>query len=1284
MAWRFLPARRMPRCRGGRPAGRKLTAIVAAVAMVTSLVIPVAAQNDPPARPTGLRLSAPSHELVRLTWRNPGDSSITGYRILRRLADYTTSFGEIDTVTGSNVTSYEDDSVVAGTTYYYSIKAVNSAGDSEESDGMFGLYIRVPAVPINDSPVVTGSTAVNFTENGTKTVARYRARDPDSNQFTWDLEGEDEDDFSITDGVLAFRSPPDFENPTDRGAGSGDNDYEVTVRALDDDSAVGELDVVVSVVGVNEPPTFTAGDTAVSYTEDGTGIVQTYLAMDPEGKEISWSLSGTDRGDFTIAGGELNFVAPPDFDAPTDSNRNNEYVVTVVASDGAKTSTRSVTVTVEDVDELGAVTLSSPQPMVDIDLTATLSDPDGRITSIEWRWDSQEGGTGPWVLISSANSARFRPRASDAGDRLRVEVRYDDRSGSKSLTSAETRVVQPLRSNNLRPVFASQSFTYAVAENTSSGQNVGDPVEATDEDVSSLVYSLSGTDAAAFTVDSSSGQIATSVPLDYETKRTYGVNVVATDSSGVSQSVAVTINVEDVEELLSAVTGDTPVEYAEDRTDAVATYTATDPDGTAVTWSLSGVDAGRFDISNRGVLSLAIRPDFDDPADQGGNNTYDVTVEASSGGDDSSLPVMVMVTDIDEPLVLTGDGSVRFAENRSSSETVHTYEADDPEGEAVVWTLEGADRELFTIVGGELKFEASPDHENPTDRGTNGSYDVTVVASDKRHTAERDVTVAVTDVDEPATLTFSSQQPQAGTALTARLTDPDARIRVSSWRWHKSPTGTDPWLDATGRGARSAKYTPGEGAAPPDGDEGLYLRVSVTYADAFGSKALELITTRTVRAEPPTNSPPVFSSTDGRRSISEDAAPGQDIGAAFSATDTDTGDTSLSYSLAGTDADSFDIDASTGQLTTRAALDYEAKSSYEVTVRVTDPSNAFDDVAVTVGVENVEENGTVTLSGVPPEVGTRLTATLTDPDGDISDLGWQWQRSTSRDGVWTDIFAATSQTYTPTGAHTDYDTDYYLRAVASYKDGSSPNTLETADGTTLEIVERVQQQQRDTSTDTDDDDDDDRSTSSGGSSGTSSGGGTGVTQRPDPEPEPEDEIFSDIADTPSVHRRAVQTLSDEGVLDGTGCGRGRLCPQDHLLRWEMAVWLTRVVDDGVDPLPTGKSRFSDVDADEWWSPHVERLANLGITEGCTTEPLSYCPDEPVTRAQMASFLVRAFELPRAGSAGFEDTAGNVHARNIDAIYAAEITIGCATIPLTYCPDQSVTRAQMASFLIRGR
>ena len=356
-------------------------------------------------------------------------------------------------------------------------------------------------------------------------------------------------------------------------------------------------------------------------------------------------------------------------------------------------------------------------------------------------------------------------------------------------------------------------------------------------------------------------------------------------------------------------------------------------------------------------------------------------------------------------------------------------------------------------------------------------------------------------------------------------------------------------------------------------------------------------------------------------------------------------------------------------------------------MRATDLSAAFDDVAVTITVGNVEEDGTVTLSGGPPKVGTKLTARLTDPDGDIYGLTWQWQRSKNRASGWTDIFAATSETYTPTGAHTD---DYYLRAVASYKDGFAPNTPDMASGTSLEIVEMVQQQQRNTGTGTEHRHEHrhrhrhrHRHEYRRLRTGT---GSTTVTQRPDPEPEPdEEEIFSDIDDASSVHRAAVQTLSDEGVFDGTGCGDGRLCPRDSLLRWEMAVWLVRVVDDGVDPIPTGRSRFDDVDADIWWSPFVERLADLGITKGCDTESVSYCPDQPVTRDQMASFLVRAFKLTLGEeSAGFVDTTGSVHARNIDAIFAAEITTGCVADPLTYCPRRSTTRAQMASFLIRGR
>ena len=69
---------------------------------------------------------------------------------------------------------------------------------------------------------------------------------------------------------------------------------------------------------------------------------------------------------------------------------------------------------------------------------------------------------------------------------------------------------------------------------------------------------------------------------------------------------------------------------------------------------------------------------------------------------------------------------------------------------------------------------------------------------------------------------------------------------------------------------------------------------------------------------------------------------------------------------------------------------------------------------------------------------------------------------------------------------------------------------------------------------------------------------------------------------------------------------------------------------------------------------------------------------------MASFLVRALNLPAAQPAGFTDVVvGSTHAADINALFAAEVTRGCRQVPLRYCPDSPVTRAQMASFLVRA-
>ena len=175
--------------------------------------------------------------------------------------------------------------------------------------------------------------------------------------------------------------------------------------------------------------------------------------------------------------------------------------------------------------------------------------------------------------------------------------------------------------------------------------------------------------------------------------------------------------------------------------------------------------------------------------------------------------------------------------------------------------------------------------------------------------------------------------------------------------------------------------------------------------------------------------------------------------------------------------------------------------------------------------------------------------------------------------------------------------------------------------------------------------------------------------------------FSDVEGT--THEEAIRALAEEGVFEGTECRPGEFCPTDPVERWVVAVWLVRILDGG-DPPPVETTRFADVDASQWWAPYVERLADLGVTTGCDTQPARFCPYETTNRARMASFLVRAFDLPSAPPAGFADVEGGAHAANIDALAASGITSGCKTQPLRYCPRRDTTRAQMATFLTRAR
>ena len=455
---------------------------------------------------------------------------------------------------------------------------------------------------------------------------------------------------------------------------------------------------------------------------------------------------------------------------------------------------------------------------------------------------------------------------------------------------------------------------------------------------------------------------------------------------------------------------------------------ATDADSDTLTYSLDATSAASFDISSTtGQLQTKAALDFED------KSSYTVTVSVrdskDSNGDadevtDDTITVTIQVANLNEaPVFPTSETGMRSVyENTGAGMNIGApVAATDDDNDTLTYSLDVTSRATFDIVAttGQLQTKAALDYETGTI-----SYTVTVTAVDPSGADDTiTVTITVNNVDEPGTVTLSSTQPIEGTPLTATLDDPDDVSGSATWSWARSPNGTSSWTLISG--ATSASYT------PVPADVGRYLRVTTSYTDGEGSgKSAQGVSANRVQPAPVApNEPPVFLTNTTLRNVDENTVAGVNIGDPVAATDADS-DT-LTYSLDATSAASFDIDAASGQLRTKAALNFETTPSYSVTVTATDTGAATDTIIITITVNNLEEPGTVTLSSLQPQVATQLTATLADPDDVSGSVTWLWERSPDGTSSWTPISGATTDSYTPVFD----DVGDYLRATASYIDG---------------------------------------------------------------------------------------------------------------------------------------------------------------------------------------------------------------------------------------------------------
>ena len=454
----------------------------------------------------------------------------------------------------------------------------------------------------------------------------------------------------------------------------------------------------------------------IEYAENDTGPVATFTADDPEDRMVYWSLLDTlpslvptvdgtdltnddfeDNGDFSIsADGVLSFNIPPDHEMPMGGGTeddSNTYNIVVVASDDApgagdmiKMGYKKVTVMVTDVDEPGVVTLSSLQPQVGTDLTATLVDPEvpsptAADNDLTWKWEKSQDKSS-WEPIDGAGTdTMYGPDASTEDYYLRATATYTDSDNEERTASAvsvnKVRAAPDTTDADAAFPTASGANNRNVDENSPADTKVGKPVAATDTADEVLTYSLTGTDADSFRIDPETGQITVGplTMLDEETKSTYSVTVSVIGAGGSVETQDVEITVNDVNEAPMVTQGVTMMELAEydadtDASDAdtedtrattVSTYAASDPENDTPTWSLKGADMDKLMIASGGALTFKKAPNYEMPADAGRDNVYNVTVVATDTGTGkgnkmtAERMVVIMVTNVDE------DGTVELS-----------------------------------------------------------------------------------------------------------------------------------------------------------------------------------------------------------------------------------------------------------------------------------------------------------------------------------------------------------------------------------------------------------------------------------------------------------------------------------------------------------------------------------------------------------------------------------------------------------------------------------------------
>ncbi len=833
-----------------------------------------------------------------------------------------------------------------------------------------------------------------------------------------------------------------------------DRSYEVQVRAENDEGESVWSPLVDGTTRANQAPTFSDGtSTTRSFAENtaaGQNIGNPVSATDPDGDggTLAYSLEGGDAASFTIAetSGQLQTNDEVTYDHETQST----YLVTVKAVDEhGGSATIAVTITLTDVDEPPAapakptVSVSTLNSLTVIWTAPANTGPEITDYDVQYR----QGSSGAFTDVTHEGTARTTTIMHLTPDRsYQVQVRAENDEGE----SAWSPLVDGTTRANQAPTFSDgTSTTRSFAENTAAGQNIGNPVSATDPDGDggTLSYSLQGTEAENFSIVSGTGQLQTRTGIDYnyETKNSYSVMVRAEDQYGGSATINVTIALTDV-------TGEAP-----DKPTA-PTVTATSSTSLTVIWiapANTGPAITDYDVQYRQGSSGAFTGVTHEGTalttaitDLTPGTTYEVQVQAINAEGRSPWSDSGSRTTRANQLPTFSEASPArsFAENAVAGENIgDAVSATDEETSALTYSLGGNDAASFTIVetSGQLqtKTGVTYDHE------TKSSYVVTVTAEDE-HSGSATIVVRITlndEIEPPAAPATPTVTAVTLNSLTVIWTEPD----------NTGPAITD----------YDVQYRESGGSFISVTHEGTALTTTIMSLTPATTYQMQVRATNDegpgdwsplVNETTSVNQVPTFSDgTSATRHLEENTTGTRNIGDAVSATDEET--SSLTYSLGGTNAGSFTIVETSGQLRTNdeETYDHETKDSYSVTVTAENEHGGSATIAVTINVKDVAEPpDRADAPKVMAASSTSLTVTWTEPDNTgpvITDYDVQYRIGSS--GDFTDAeYTGTDLTTTLTGLTPDRNCEVQVRAEndegeSTWSASGSGATLE--EGTSL-------------------------------------------------------------------------------------------------------------------------------------------------------------------------------------------------------------------------------------------